>query len=204
MEFVATAPAAVPAIRIVEFNYHPAANPDVHDEEDMEFIEIQNVGTEAVDMSGVQIADIASTPYVFAGGTNLAAGERIVVAQPRCPRVGVRHDWQSHAHGLRHGELEQRRRDDQVTHGGWGQRFRRSPTPMTHRGRPVPSMAAGTHSRSLIHLVTAATEPIGRRAACWVVHRVWLNKHSCQGISIRMAMSTGVISWRGNVGNRPR
>ena len=47
----------------------------------MEFIEIQNIGTQTVDMSGVQIADFASTPYVFADGTSLAPGERIVVAR---------------------------------------------------------------------------------------------------------------------------
>jgi hypothetical protein len=80
-EFVATAASAVPAIRIVEFHYHPAPNLNVVDEEDMEFIEIQNVGAQTVDMSGVQIADFATTPYVFASGTSLAPGERIVVAR---------------------------------------------------------------------------------------------------------------------------
>lgn len=81
MEFVAAAPAALPLIRIVEFNYHPADHPNVVDTEDLEFLEIQNVGTITVDMSGVQIADFANTPYVFPAGTQLAPDERIVVAR---------------------------------------------------------------------------------------------------------------------------
>jgi hypothetical protein len=53
----------------------------VADEEDLEFIEILNTGTAIVDMSGIQIADFASTPYVFVNGTVLAPGARIVVGR---------------------------------------------------------------------------------------------------------------------------
>jgi hypothetical protein len=81
VEFVATAASALPSIRIVEFNYHPAPNPNVADEEDMEFIEIQNVGMQTVDMSGVQLVDFASTPHVIPNGVSLAPGERLVVAR---------------------------------------------------------------------------------------------------------------------------
>jgi hypothetical protein len=81
VEFVAAEASAVPTIRIVEFNYHPAPNPNVVDEEDMEFIEIQNIGAQTVDVSGVQIVDFSSTPYVIPNGTSLAPGARLVVAR---------------------------------------------------------------------------------------------------------------------------
>lgn len=68
-------------LAIVELNYHPAPHPGITDEEDLEFIEILNTGNQTLDISGVQIADFASTPYVFANGTMLAAGERLVVAR---------------------------------------------------------------------------------------------------------------------------
>jgi hypothetical protein len=85
VEFVATGAAALPTLQIVEFHYHPDSYPSVADEEDLEFIEILNTGTQPVDMSGMQLTEFANTPYTFANGTTLAAGERIVVA--RSPSV---------------------------------------------------------------------------------------------------------------------
>ena len=83
-EFVAAPPVGVATLAITELHYHPH-NPDLADESDQEFIEIQNFGTEAIDLSGMQIADFASTPYVFADGLSLEPGQRIVVA--RSPQV---------------------------------------------------------------------------------------------------------------------
>ncbi|WP_197527771.1 lamin tail domain-containing protein [Posidoniimonas polymericola] len=84
VEMVAQAPTDLPTLAITELHYHPL-NPNLADEDDQEFIEILNTGAEPVDLSGVQIADFASTPYVFADGQTLAPGEYIVVA--RTPSV---------------------------------------------------------------------------------------------------------------------
>jgi hypothetical protein len=81
VEFMATGAAALPTLQIVEFHYHPDQYPGVLDEEDLEFIEILNTGTQPVNMSGMQLTEFANTPYTFANGTTLAAGERIVVAR---------------------------------------------------------------------------------------------------------------------------
>lgn len=84
-EFLATPATSNPALIISEINYHPGDHPDVSDAEDLEFIEILNLGQETVDLSGMQITEFASNPYVFAEGLTLAPGERIVVA--RTPAV---------------------------------------------------------------------------------------------------------------------
>ena len=75
------APPAVSSLRIVELHYHPADYPGVADDGDLEFIEILNAGSLTVSLEGVQITQFSTTPYVFASGLSLAAGERIVVAR---------------------------------------------------------------------------------------------------------------------------
>lgn len=80
VEFTVEIPATVPTLRITELHYHPF-NPALVDEDDQEFIEILNTGSEPVDLSYVQIADFASEPYVFASGQSLAPGEYIIVAR---------------------------------------------------------------------------------------------------------------------------
>lgn len=68
-------------LRIVELNYNPAPFAGIANEQDLEFIELQNVGESPVSLNGVQIAGFASSPYVFASGLTLNAGQRIVVAK---------------------------------------------------------------------------------------------------------------------------
>lgn len=82
IEFVAGDPTQ--SLSVSELHYHPN-NPGLSDESDQEFIELVNTGSESIDLSGVQIADFASTPYVFPGGLSLEPGEYIVVA--RTPNV---------------------------------------------------------------------------------------------------------------------
>lgn len=62
------------SLRIVELMYNPVGV------NDLEYIELLNVGGSAIDLTGVQLTDFSTGGYTFSGGT-LAAGERIVVAQ---------------------------------------------------------------------------------------------------------------------------
>jgi hypothetical protein len=62
------------SLRIVELMYHP--EPDG----DLEYIELLNIGSSTIDLTGVSLAGFSEGGFTFAGGT-LAAGERIVVAQ---------------------------------------------------------------------------------------------------------------------------
>lgn len=66
-------PSEPPSLRIVELMYHPLAG-------DLEYIELLNTGSEAIDLTGVQITDFSTGGYTFGAGT-LAAGARIVVAE---------------------------------------------------------------------------------------------------------------------------
>jgi hypothetical protein len=68
-------------IRVTELHYNPASYPGVVDRQDLEFIELLNVGNFTVNMDGVQIGGFAELPYTFTGGINLAPGERLVVAR---------------------------------------------------------------------------------------------------------------------------
>jgi hypothetical protein len=68
-------------VRITELHYHPANHPGVVDDEDLEFLEVMNTGSEPVSLNGVQITEFATTPYIFSSGQTLAPGERIIVAR---------------------------------------------------------------------------------------------------------------------------
>lgn len=70
---VFTVPDSLP-LRIVELMYNPAVAGE------LDYIEILNTGSSAVDLGGVQIADFSTGGYTFASQM-LAAGERIVVAE---------------------------------------------------------------------------------------------------------------------------
>lgn len=68
-------------VRITEINYHPADYPGVADDEDLEFIELTNTGSQTVSLQGVQITQFASNPIVIGSGVQLAAGQRLIIAR---------------------------------------------------------------------------------------------------------------------------
>jgi hypothetical protein len=72
-------------VRITELHYNPATRSGVIDEQDMEFIEVTNTGSQTVSLDGVSITEFMSEPYTFGDGVSLAAGERMIVA--RSPAV---------------------------------------------------------------------------------------------------------------------
>lgn len=65
-------------LRVTEINYNPVID-------DTEYIEFTNISRDGVattlDLSGISIVDGPSQPFVFPAGTNLASGERLLVAQ---------------------------------------------------------------------------------------------------------------------------
>jgi hypothetical protein len=73
------------SLAITEINYNPAdptaeellLDPDL-DNDDFEFIELQNVSDQRIDLSGVYFAEGVS--FTFADGTELAPGETVLVA----------------------------------------------------------------------------------------------------------------------------
>jgi hypothetical protein len=68
-------------LRITELHYRPAEVAGVTDSQDLEFFEVMNTGGQSVSLNGVQIGGFVNTPYTFANGITLAAGERIIVAR---------------------------------------------------------------------------------------------------------------------------
>ena len=62
------------SLRITELNYNPPSLDDA-----AEFIELHNMGAEALDLSGVTISQGPSEPFVIADGTTIQAGDRLVV-----------------------------------------------------------------------------------------------------------------------------
>ncbi|HEY3392942.1 MAG TPA: lamin tail domain-containing protein, partial [Lacipirellulaceae bacterium] len=67
-------------LRFTELHYNPVAAPGGIQGEDLEFIEFMNVGSQTINLAGVQITQFGETPYTFASRF-LAPGERIVVAR---------------------------------------------------------------------------------------------------------------------------
>ncbi|HJQ82212.1 MAG TPA: lamin tail domain-containing protein [Lacipirellulaceae bacterium] len=67
-------------VRITELHYNPVAAPGGIQGEDLEFVELMNVGSQTINLAGVQITQFGETPYTFASRF-LAPGERIVVAR---------------------------------------------------------------------------------------------------------------------------
>jgi hypothetical protein len=66
-------------LRFTELHYNPAAFAGVAERQDMEFIELFNMGSQSVGLGGVQIAGFDDTPYVFPAGLTLGAKQRIIV-----------------------------------------------------------------------------------------------------------------------------
>ena len=81
VEFVAAKANLAPTLAITEIHYHPADTPLLENEEDQEFIEIFNIGSEAVDLSAHQIQDFANEPFAFSSGQILEPGEYVIVAR---------------------------------------------------------------------------------------------------------------------------
>jgi hypothetical protein len=80
VEFLAAPGSSASTLAITELHYNPASNPN-GDPQELEFIEVQNLTSAPIDISGVQITTFANTPYVFANGLSLGAQERIIVAK---------------------------------------------------------------------------------------------------------------------------
>jgi hypothetical protein len=79
--FETVAPADETNLRISELHYHPANHPGVADDEDLEFIELLNTSNQPISLAGVEIAEFATTPYIFETGVMLAPGDRVIVAR---------------------------------------------------------------------------------------------------------------------------
>ena len=72
--FVTAVPADATNLKITEIHYNPAAHVGVGDAQDLEFIELMNVGTETVTLNGVKIGGFANTPYTFSEWPDSRAG----------------------------------------------------------------------------------------------------------------------------------
>ncbi len=97
-------------LRITELHYNPPAGPGGISSEDLEFIELTNVGSQTINLAGVQLAQFAETPYTFTSRF-LAPGERIVVARDACGvSNSLRHRNQPRVDWIRRCQFEQRRR----------------------------------------------------------------------------------------------
>lgn len=79
--FTTVAPADGTNLRIVELHYNPDDQPGVADAQTLEFIELLNPSAQPVSLDNVQLAEFATSPYVFPNGLILGPGERIVVAK---------------------------------------------------------------------------------------------------------------------------
>lgn len=83
--FTSARPADASSLRIVEVNYHPHdASPDLGEadvaEDEFEFIELLNVSDHAIELLGVELAEVNQQGVSFQFGSQvLAAGQRVVV-----------------------------------------------------------------------------------------------------------------------------
>ena len=69
--FTVTPLASAANLVLSEIHYHPAAG-------GVEFVELLNVSTQAIDLGGVRLAD--AVDFTFPAGKQLAAGQRVVIA----------------------------------------------------------------------------------------------------------------------------
>lgn len=79
--FVTAVPADATNLKVSEIHYNPAAHVGVTDPQDLEFVELTNVGVETLTLNGVKVGGFANTPYTFENGLTLAPGARIVLAK---------------------------------------------------------------------------------------------------------------------------
>lgn len=95
-------------LRLTEINYNPPGSEDA-----TEYLELTNISSGGVattlDLTGVSITDGPSTPFVFAPGTTLAAGESVLVVKDQAaflsayPGVSVAQIAGEFAGGLSNG-----------------------------------------------------------------------------------------------------
>lgn len=80
---VATLFTAAPALRMTEIMYHPWASPTTtNDAGDFEFVELTNVGSNAVNLLGIQLVNgIQYTFSTLSGVTNLGPGGRVLLVR---------------------------------------------------------------------------------------------------------------------------
>ena len=70
-------------LRITELMYHPAPPPagNPNDAEQFEFIELRNIGTSALNLAGVRLAEGVEFDFTSSAVTSLAAGARVIVVK---------------------------------------------------------------------------------------------------------------------------
>src|SRR5690606_27678091 len=74
-------PSGPPSVVISEIMYHPVG--EEAETEEHEFIELENVTTEAITLDGYRLAVDGSDRFVFPAGVTLPAGQRLVLANRR-------------------------------------------------------------------------------------------------------------------------
>jgi hypothetical protein len=68
-----------PALVITAINYNPGESPEFPESDDQEFIEIKNVGTTTVDLTGIYLRELGVS-YQFPAGSTVGAGAYIRIA----------------------------------------------------------------------------------------------------------------------------
>ena len=85
------------ALEISEINYHPSPPNEAEatagfTEDDFEFVEVRNSGSDSLDLHGIRLA--AGIEFNFVGGKPLASGQhRLVVANPRAFEMRYGSGW---------------------------------------------------------------------------------------------------------------
>ena len=170
--FVTTLSADATNLRITELHYHPANHPGVTDDEDLEFIELTNISNQPISLAGVQIAEFANTPYTFADGVVLAAGERMIVARsPTTFQAIYGSGFNLAAAGYAPANLSNGGERIVLRSALRAQPSRISRTATRTRG-PLRPTAADLRWRLSIRIATRRTRPVGaqhdsRRLARW-------------------------------------
>lgn len=90
--FQAGVPAAAGNLAITEINYNPAPGPEASDAQLFEFLELRNIGTTEIDLTGVRITEGVTFDFAGAAITALAPGDYVLVvkdAQAFAARYGT-------------------------------------------------------------------------------------------------------------------
>lgn len=90
--FQAGAPAATGNLAITEINYNPAPGPEASDAQLFEFLELRNIGTTEIDLTGVRITEGVTFDFAGAVVTALAPGAYVLIvkdAQAFAARYGT-------------------------------------------------------------------------------------------------------------------
>ena len=70
---------ATPALTITKIHYNPQETDEFPEEEDQEFIELQNTGNSTIDLTGIYFSKLGLS-YQFPAGSTIGAGEKIHLA----------------------------------------------------------------------------------------------------------------------------